>query len=243
MPAPEVVGAMPRIEIPGEIGRRHLADGARHQDLFDSAVLRRIAVVERDDDRAAGLLFRVENGLALRLVDAERLFGHHVDAALQALDDVFAVIAVHRRDHQEIRLGLIHHLVEIAEGRTRDADQPLRGFGAQRVDVAQPDEFGDVAVLLRDRTSPHAGAAIAGADNRVTAFLRLGADAGSGQAHADGRAADRGHELAATDSFDAAHRYPSDAVTRSGRDSAAGVAARQEVTRSPCAALNEADGR
>ena len=110
MPAAEIVGAVTRVEVPGKIHRRHLADLARHQQLFDRLVLRRVAVIEGDDQVAAALLFGVEHRLALLLVDDHRLFGHHVDAAFERLDDVLAVEAVDRRDHQQIGLRLVHHL-------------------------------------------------------------------------------------------------------------------------------------
>ena len=173
VPAPEIVGAVAGVEVPREVHRRHLADGARHQQFLDPLMLRRVAVIEGHDDVAAALAFGIQHGLALLLVDRHRLFGHDVEPALEAAHDVFAVVAVDGRDHQQVRLGFRQHLVEVREGRAGDAHLLLRDFSAQRVDVAQPDELDDVAVLLRDRAAPHPDRAHAGADNGVAPF-RLG---------------------------------------------------------------------
>ena len=190
MPAAEVVRAVRGVEVPREIDGRDLADLARHEEFLDLLVLGRVAVVERDHDLLAGALLGVEHRLALLLVDDHRLLGHDVDAAVQRLDQILAVIAVNRRDHQQVRLRLVHHLVEVRERRARDADRFLRGFEADRVDVGQPDELDAVGIAAGNRRTPHADAADTGADDGV-APLRLraqrrrrrredGADGGTG---------------------------------------------------------------
>ncbi len=132
-----------------------LADLARHQDLFHLLMRRRVAIVEGHDDPAVVALFRVENRLALGLVGGQRLFRHHVEAAIEALDDVFVVEAVDGGDHQEIGLGLLDHLVEVGEGRRVGADVALRVGGAFRVWIAQPDKLDQIGIPMDAISLPH----------------------------------------------------------------------------------------
>jgi hypothetical protein len=198
MPAAEIVGAVRRVEVPRKIDGRDLPDLARHQDFLDLLVLRRVAIVEGDDHLLAGALLGVEHRLALLLVDHHRLLGHDVDAAAERLDDVIAVEAVDGGDHQEVRLRLVHHLVEVRERRTRDTDRLFRRLEADRVDVGQTDEFHAVGITPRNRRSPHADPADPGSDDGVAPFrLRAKRGSGRGQDGADRGAGGGRDELAA----------------------------------------------
>jgi len=130
-------------------------------------VRRRVPVVEGDDDLAVVPLLGVEDRLALRLVGRQRLLGHHIDAAVEPLDDVLVMKAVDRRHHQEVGLRLVDHLVERRERRTRDADEVAGDAGALRIDVVEADEVEQVGITLDEIAAPHAAAAVAGADDRV----------------------------------------------------------------------------
>ena len=122
VPAPEVVGAVVHVEVPVEIDRQHAADLAVEQQLLDLLVLRRIAQVERHDDLAPVPLFRIEHRLTLRLVDHHRLFGDHVDPAIERVHDVAAVEGIDGRDDDHVRRDAVAHLVE---------GQPLLGPDGQ----------------------------------------------------------------------------------------------------------------
>ena len=172
VPAAEVIGAVVHVEIPREVDRQHFADLPRHEDFLDRAVLRRKAVVEGDDDLLLVALLGVEHRLALLLVDDHRLLGHHVEAPVERADDVLAVVRVLRRHHHDVGLRLVEHLVEVGERRTVDAHQRLRRLDALRVDVAETDELDDVGVALPDLAAPHAGGALAGADDGVAPAAR-----------------------------------------------------------------------
>jgi hypothetical protein len=199
MPAPEIVGAVDDVEVPAEVDRDDLPDLVREQDLLHLLVGRRVAVVEGDDDLAVVPLLGVEDGLTFRFVGRHRLLGHHVDAAVEPLDDVFVVEAVDGRDHQQVRLRLLHHLVEVREGgAVGHADEIAGDDGALGVRVAESDELEDVRVHLDEVPAPHAAGTVAGADDGVAAFRgRLAEGLRRKQRGAKGGGSGRLHELAA----------------------------------------------
>ena len=98
---------MVHVEVPGEVDGVDAADLARHQQFLENAVLRRVPVIERDDDLLLVARFRVEHCLALLLVDDHRLFGHHVHAAVERLHDVLAVLLHEKPSYFSFRRGNI----------------------------------------------------------------------------------------------------------------------------------------
>ena len=151
MPAAEVVGAVAGIEIPVEVGRAHLADPARRQQLADLPRGRREAVVEGDVDPPPGARLGREDAPAVRGGRRHRLLGDDVDPGLERLDDDVGMGVVAGADDQRVRprlppasrRGRSRPPAPSAPSVSRDHRQP------RRVDVAEPDQR-----HMRRRRSP-----------------------------------------------------------------------------------------
>ena len=152
VPAAEIVGAVDAVEIPAEIDGGDLADDAGHQQVLHLGAMRRVAVVEGNRHRLAGLLLGVEDGAEARHVDGHRLFGDDVGAEFERPHDVFVVQVVGHGDDDRIRLLFADHAVECLRrvgGDRLAGDLPgLAGGQLQpvRVRVAQADELIGVGV-------------------------------------------------------------------------------------------------
>ena len=102
VPAAEVVRAVLGVEHPREVDGGDLADRAVLDHLAQRAVARRVAVVEGDDDLAAGAVDGVLDGGGARPVDRERLLDDDVGAGIQRPDDERRVQVVARADDHAI---------------------------------------------------------------------------------------------------------------------------------------------
>src|SRR3989442_13354209 len=83
--------AQRRNTVLAEVHRDDLPDVVRAQDLLHRLVRRCVSIVERHDSLLVVALLGVENRLTLRLIGGERLLGHHVEAAIESLDDVLVM--------------------------------------------------------------------------------------------------------------------------------------------------------
>ncbi len=206
VPAPEVIGAVAGVEVPGEVDARDLADLAREQGLLDLLVLGRVAVVEGHADLAPRSLLRVEHGLALDLVDGHRLLGDDVDPAVERLHDAVAVKGVDGGDAEKVGLGRGQHLVEAGEGRAGDPDRLLGRLHPKAVDVAKAHELEDVGIARDEGPPPHADAADARAHDGVAPPGPRGLrQARARQKRRRRRPPRRRHELAPRHAFFACH--------------------------------------
>ena len=147
VPAAEIVGAVDAVEIPAEIDGGDLADGAGHEDVLHLGAVRRVAVVEADGDRLAGLLLGVKHVAQPADVDRHRLLGDDVAAKLRRAGDIAVVEIVRHGDHHHVGPLLLQHAVEIvgAIGGDRPAGDlsGLAGGKLQsvRIGVAQADQL------------------------------------------------------------------------------------------------------
>ena len=162
VPAAKVIGPMLHIEIPVEVDRRDLADHTREDRLLDLLCRRRVAVVEADIDAPAGPRFGREDAAAVFGGRRHRLFGDHVDAGFERLDDDIGVRVVARADDERIGPSRPQHFCRIGESRRGNPDGFAGALQAQRILVRQADQLDQLTEALQELLAPGAGAAMAG---------------------------------------------------------------------------------
>ena len=175
VPAAEVVGAVARIQHPGEVDVARAANSALHDQMAHGGRERGVAVVECDAQRAAGLLDRVEDLAGLGVVGRHRLLGDGIAAQFHGAADVLVMRSVHRGDDDDVRPGLGDHAVEVAGvvgGQSLRAALPdltVVPVHARLAQVAERDQLVPLCEVAQNGVNVHSGAPT-GADKRVAAF-------------------------------------------------------------------------
>ena len=160
------------IQIPVKLYGGQAADTPLHEELFHALTMGRIAIIVRHGDVTTGARLRVEDGLTFGLVRRQRLLGDDVRARFHRANNQIVMGAVHRCDDDALRLRFLEHFIEINKGGTARSDVALREGEPPRIDVAEPDEFDNVAVVLLKVFTPHIDTADAGANHRDARFRR-----------------------------------------------------------------------
>lgn len=164
VPAAKIVRAMFGIQQPFKVDRKDLADGAVHQQLTHFAVVRCVAVVERDAHLAARLFNGVKNTQRTGFVDGHRFFGDDIAARIKRAHDVVVMGAVHGGDDDDIGLRFTDHLFKLRGDKTghrlgAGVFQQAAGVAhTGLVGVAESDHLRAVAKRLADSFDIHPGA-------------------------------------------------------------------------------------
>ena len=173
VPAAEIVGAMPRVEIPVEIDRGDIADHLLEQQFLDARSGGGVAIIEGDVDAPAGAALGFHDALRLGRGGRHRLFGDDVNAGFERLDDDVVMGVVGCRYDDPLRAHLGEHLVHVGIDRgLLRTHRVARAAQAQRVGVADADHFNRIAPAFEKLLAPHAGAAMAGADQGNPMLVR-----------------------------------------------------------------------
>ena len=171
MPAAEIGSAVIGVQIPVKIDRGDLPDGFFGQQLLDLSHIWAPTVVEAYEEAAVIAAFGIENGLAFPFVGGQRLFGEHVAAHVQTLDDKLMMGGILGGHDHQVGFYLVDHFLETGEDRAVDAHVLPGVFQAPGVYVAKTDEFQQVRVLIYQPLSPERGAADAGPDQDHPQFF------------------------------------------------------------------------
>ena len=155
-----------------KVYRGQAADTPLHEKLFHTLAMRRIAIIVRHRDVATGARPSVEDRLTLGFVRRQRLLGNDVCARFHRADDQIVMGTVHRRDDDALRFRFRQHFIEIRKGRTARSNVALGEGEPPRIDVAEPDDLDNVAVVLLNVLTPHIDAADAGTNQRHARLCR-----------------------------------------------------------------------